>query len=56
MKTYTVEVKKIEMYSVPVEAESEEEAIDEAFSILEHEAGEAKFHNDSDAEAEAIEE
>jgi len=51
MPKYEVTLKEIEIYVVNVEAESEKEAKNKAWEILE-ENGRDKYHNDSDGEAE----
>ena len=52
---YEVTLKEIEIYVVNVEADSEEEAKQEAWATLE-ENGRSSFHTDSDGEAEITDE
>ena len=55
MPTYEVILKDIEIYEMQVEADSESEAYDKAFELIDTEEGKAEYHSDSDGECEAIE-
>lgn len=53
---YEVTIREIEIYTVPVEADSIAEAKDKAWDLLtDNNENKAKYHNDSDGESEAIE-
>lgn len=58
MPKYTIALKEIEIYHIEIEARSEEEAKEQAWEIFDGISEEEKFnyHNDSDGEAEIIEE
>tara|TARA_R110002096_G_scaffold100226_1_gene222142 strand:- start:353 stop:523 length:171 start_codon:yes stop_codon:yes gene_type:complete len=56
MSNWNVTLKEIEIYCVGVEAETESEAIEKAFALIETDEGKATHHDNSDGEAEAYEE
>jgi len=53
MKKYFVSINLIEKYTLDIEADSEEEAIEKANQLLE--VDKDKYHDDSDAEETAYE-
>lgn len=56
MKTYEVFITSSEHYEVPVEADSEEEAIEKALDVLDgNEENKSKYHVDSGGEEVAYE-
>lgn len=55
MPKYEVTIKKIEIYTMEVEADSEDDAIEKGDEMVETKQGEQKHHHDSDAECSAFE-
>lgn len=56
MRNFEVIIREIEIYTVDVEADSEEEAIYKAYEAIETDEGRRKHHDDSFSEEEAFEE
>ena len=52
---FEVELKEIEIYRMEVDADTEEEAIDKAYELIDTEAGKQIYHNDSDGASEVTE-
>lgn len=56
MSNWQVTIRQIEEYCLDIEADNENEACEKAYEIISTKQGKAEHHNDSDSEAEALEE
>jgi len=52
---YEIILKEIEVYVLDIEADSEDEALQMAYSKIDSEDGRANYHHDSDGEYEIFE-